>query len=162
MSRTHSRSCGCGCGCVRHLGMCVAAFFWSHKMHRSVTTNILLPDMFVIRGNIGNCAILTDIVFVRQDANAQLVRFSYNTVLFSCVFFRISAERPEICGRIGNEMRRERKMVTKRCVLLDKKKNNGDASPNRNHSKRCVAHALDPFEVHVGSRSFEHWTEQKS
>ena len=79
------------------------------KVHRSVTTKILLPDMFFGR--------LTDIVFVRQDAKkeprstmaldrrwffhvtaelrrqfsqhliTQIVRFcSFNTVVFSCFF----------------------------------------------------------------------------
>ena len=52
------------------LGMCVAAFFLSPKKHRSVTTKILLPDMFLRcdTKNIRNFTILTDIVFVRQDA----------------------------------------------------------------------------------------------
>ena len=60
--------------------------------------------------------------------NAQLVRFcSFDTVVFSFfLFFAFSSECParffEICGRIGNEMPRERKLlVTKRWVQLDKK-----------------------------------------
>ena len=45
-------------------------FFWLPKKHRSVTTQILLPDM-ILRcdtENKGNKTILSDIVFVRQDA----------------------------------------------------------------------------------------------
>ena len=34
-------------GSVHFLGMYVAAFVWSQKMHRSVTTKILLLDMFL-------------------------------------------------------------------------------------------------------------------
>ena len=42
-------------------------------MHRSVTTKILLVDMFLQcdTKNIGNIRNLTDIIFVRQDAKKK-------------------------------------------------------------------------------------------
>ena len=93
-------------------------------------------------------AILTDIVFVRQDAEKELrstmaldCRWFFQvtgelqrmpvdssaSIVFSCFFF-ISAECPsrffcEICGRIGNEVPRKRAiLVAKRWVQLDKKR----------------------------------------
>ena len=48
------------------MGMCVAAFFGPKKVHRSVTTNILLQGMFVRCDTTihRNYPILTDIVFL--------------------------------------------------------------------------------------------------
>ena len=42
----------------------------SQNMHHSVTTKMLVPDMFFRcdTRNIGKYSILTDIVFVREDA----------------------------------------------------------------------------------------------
>ena len=50
--------------------ICVEAFFLSPKMQRSVTTKILLPDMFLRydTNSTGNYGKLSDFVFVRQHA----------------------------------------------------------------------------------------------
>ena len=49
--------------------------FWSHKVHRSVTTDILLQDMFLRcdTRHKGNLTKLTDIVFVRQEEKRDRV-----------------------------------------------------------------------------------------
>ena len=64
---------------------------WSKKWHRSVTTNILLPDMFLrCDKNIGNYPILTDLVFVRLDAKKRERAPRWRWIVD--VFFQVTAE----------------------------------------------------------------------
>ena len=64
----------------------------SQKMHRSVTVNILLPDMFLrcdTRKHEKIMQVLTDFVFVRQDAKKG-PRFTM--ALDRRWFFQVTAE----------------------------------------------------------------------
>ena len=133
--------------------------FLSQKMHRSVTTNILLLDMFLRCDsiNIGNYAILRITMALDRrwffQVTAELQRmpidksagiwvrrwcfFVYSTLLYFRVFiFCISAECPsrfffffEICGRIGNEMPSKRKFWSRKGGL-------GRTSVHKSHHTR--------------------------
>ena len=105
----------------RMLGMCVAAFFLSQKMHRSVTTKILLPAMFLRCGTRKHtklrnfdgyrcCATRRKKGTALHDGAGSSMVFQVTAELQTMPFDNsASTECPslffcQMCGRIGNEV----------------------------------------------------------